>query len=363
MSAERAASGTAESRTALDAHVVVERGRTTVDVAVTAGAGEVVVLLGPNGAGKTTVLGALAGLVPLRTGHVVVDDRTYAADGTSLAPHARRVGLLPQDVLLFPHLDVLDNVAFGPRHRGVAQGAARERARAELALLGVAHLAAVRPARLSGGQAQKVALARALAGDPALLLLDEPLSALDARTRVEVRTALRHRLAAVQAVTVLVTHDPLDAMVLGDWLVVVEDGRVVQSGPPAEVARRPRTEYVARLVGLNLLAGVGRDGGVHLPSGAVVVPAEPAYGPALVAFAPASVSLHGATPVGGSARNVWAGRVAGIESHGSLVRVEVDGDVPLAADVTAASVAELGLQIGAAVWASVKAAEVAAYPA
>jgi molybdate transport system ATP-binding protein len=347
----------------LDAHVVVDRGRLSVDVRLAAAPGEVVVLLGPNGAGKTTVLSALAGLVRLRSGHVRLGGSTYDDDGTALPPHLRRIGLVPQGVLLFPHLDVGANVAFGPRRRGVRKPEAHRRAIEELGRLGIADLAGARPAALSGGQAQKVALARALAGDPALLLLDEPLAALDARTRIEVRTALRHRLAEVGAVTVLVTHDPLDAMVLGDRLVVVEDGQVVQEGAPGQVARRPRTDYVARLVGLNLLAGVGEGDVVRLPSGAAVVPADAVSGPALVAFAPSAVSLHASPPGSGSPRNVWAGRVAGVEAHGSLVRVEVLGDVPLVADVTAAAAADLGLLAGAAVWASVKAVEVTAYPA
>ena len=349
----------------LDAHVVVERGRVRVDVPVRAQAGQVVALLGPNGAGKTTVLHALAGLVTLHAGRVVVAGETYddVASGRHEPPERRRVGLVAQDLLLFPHLSVLDNVAFGARCRGLRRAAARALARAELARLELADLAGERPHRLSGGQAQRVALARALATNPRLLLLDEPLAALDARTRLDVRAALRHRLAGVGAVTLVVTHDPLDAMVLGDRLVVLEDGAVVQDGPPAEVARHPRTDYVARLVGLNLFAGDADGGVTRLASGASVVAADPAHGRSFVAFAPAAVTLHVHRPDAGSARNTWPGRVVSLETHGSLVWVAVDGPVPLLADVTAAAVADLRLRPGAEVWATVKAAEVAVYPA
>jgi molybdate transport system ATP-binding protein len=352
----------------LDAHVVVRRDGVgadfAVDVALRAAPGEVVVLLGPNGAGKSTVLAALAGLVPLTGGRVVVGEQVYAdaERGTSVRPDRRAVGYVPQDLMLFPHLSVLDNVAFGPRSRGARRQAARARALAELARLDLADLALARPRRLSGGQAQRVALARALALDPQLLLLDEPLSALDARTRVEVRAVLRRHLATVSAPTVVVTHEPLDAMVLGDRLVVVEAGRVVQDGAPAHVARRPRTDYVARLVGLNLLAGESSGGVVTLAGGARIVAAERLDGPVHVAFPPTAVSVHTQAPHGGSARNVWPGTVAAVEPHGSLVRVQVEGPVPLLADVTPPAVAELGLRPGLAVWASVKAVETSAYP-
>lgn len=239
------------SEEGLDARLVVERGAFRLDVALSVAPGEVVALLGPNGAGKTTALRALAGLTPLTGGRLRLD-------GTALErtpPEARPVGVVFQDYLLFPHLTALDNVAFGPRCHGATKAEARAQAAEWLDRLGLADRAGAKPRKLSGGQAQRVALARALATRPRLLLLDEPLAALDARTRLEVRAQLRRHLAEFEAVAVLVTHDPLDAMVLADRLVVVEDGRVVQEGAPSDIARHPRTDYIAQLVGLNLYRG------------------------------------------------------------------------------------------------------------
>ncbi|MFJ3135168.1 ABC transporter ATP-binding protein [Streptomyces sp. NPDC086843] len=343
----------------LDAHLVVDRGSFRLDVALTAAPGDVVALLGPNGAGKTTALRALAGLAPLTGGRMRLD-------GTDLArtpPESRPVGVVFQDYLLFPHLTALDNVAFGPRCRGVGKAEARARAAGWLDRMGLAEHAGARPRRLSGGQAQRVALARALATDPRLLLLDEPLAALDARTRLEVRAQLRRHLADFEAVAVLVTHDPLDAMVLADRLVVVEGGRVVQEGAPAEIARHPRTEYIAQLVGLNLYRGRADGHTVRLDAGPSVSTTENLTGPAFVAFPPGAVTLYRDRPTGSSARNLWRCAVAGLESHGDQIRVELTGELPLAADLTTVAVAELGLHPGAPVWAAVKATQTHAYPA
>ncbi|MFH9855935.1 ABC transporter ATP-binding protein [Streptomyces althioticus] len=343
----------------LDAHLVVERGSFRLDVTLTAAPGDVVALLGPNGAGKTTALRALAGLAPLTDGRLRLD-------GTDLArtpPESRPVGVVFQDYLLFPHLTALDNVAFGPRCRGAGRSEARTRAAAWLERMGLAEYTGAKPKRLSGGQAQRVALARALATDPRLLLLDEPLAALDARTRLEVRAQLRRHLADFEAVAVLVTHDPLDAMVLADRLVVVEHGRVVQEGAPADIARHPRTEYIAQLVGLNLYRGRADGHTVRLDAGPEVSTTENLSGPAFVAFPPGAVTLYRDRPTGSSARNLWRCEVAGLESHGDQIRVELTGELALAADLTAVAVAELGLHPGAAVWAAVKATQTHAYPA
>ncbi|GGQ50632.1 MULTISPECIES: ABC transporter ATP-binding protein [Streptomyces althioticus group] len=343
----------------LDAHLVVERGSFRLDVTLTAAPGDVVALLGPNGAGKTTALRALAGLAPLTGGRLRLD-------GTDLArtpPESRPVGVVFQDYLLFPHLTALDNVAFGPRCRGAGRSEARTRAAAWLERMGLAEYTGAKPKRLSGGQAQRVALARALATDPRLLLLDEPLAALDARTRLEVRAQLRRHLADFEAVAVLVTHDPLDAMVLADRLVVVEHGRVVQEGAPADIARHPRTEYIAQLVGLNLYRGRADGHTVRLDAGPEVSTTENLSGPAFVAFPPGAVTLYRDRPTGSSARNLWRCEVAGLESHGDQIRVELTGELALAADLTAVAVAELGLHPGAAVWAAVKATQTHAYPA
>ncbi|MET8495507.1 ABC transporter ATP-binding protein [Streptomyces cellulosae] len=343
----------------LDAHLVVQRGSFRLDVELTAAPGDVVALLGPNGAGKTTALRALAGLSPLTGGHLRLD-------GTDLArtpPESRPVGVVFQDYLLFPHLTALDNVAFGPRCQGAGRSEARGQAAVWLERMGLAEHLGAKPKRLSGGQAQRVALARALATDPRLLLLDEPLAALDARTRLEVRAQLRRHLADFEAVAVLVTHDPLDAMVLADRLVVVEHGRVVQEGAPADIARHPRTEYIAQLVGLNLYRGRADGHTVRLDAGPEVSTTEDLSGPAFVAFPPGAVTLYRDRPTGSSARNLWCCEVAGLESHGDQIRVELTGELPLAADLTAVAVAELGLHPGAPVWAAVKATQTHAYPA
>jgi molybdate transport system ATP-binding protein len=350
----------------LSADLGILRGDFTLALELQIGAGEVVALLGPNGAGKSTALRALTGLLPLTSGQISIAGRVVAnpVSGVHRAPHERPIGVVFQDYLLFPHLSVLDNVAFGPLVRGLDRHEARRRAAAWLARVGIAELAMAKPRQVSGGQAQRVALARALATEPRLLLLDEPLAALDAKTRLIVRSELRRHLADFRGATLLVTHDPIDAAVLADRLVVIEHGRVVQRGSPSEVARRPRTDYIARLVGLNLLAGRGQGHRVLLPSGGAVELAESCSGEVHVAFRPAAVSLFVRRP-DGSPRNLWAGRIAALEPHGEGVRVEI-GEVPdrstsILAEITPSAVADLELRPGSEVWAAVKASDIAVY--
>jgi molybdate transport system ATP-binding protein len=344
----------------LSAAVRIRRGTLDLDVDLEVADGEVLAVLGPNGAGKSTLLRVLAGLLAPDDARVVVDGEVWDDAAVHLPPHRRRLGMVFQDNLLFPHLTVVDNVAFGLRTRGLRRQPAREAASGWLDRVGIADLGDRRPGALSGGQAQRAALARALVGDPALLLLDEPLSALDARTRLTVRAELRRHLADYAGSTVLVTHDPVDAMALADEVVVVEDGTVVQAGTPADVSRHPRTDYVARLVGLSLLPGTADGGTVRLDAGGVVAVAEEASGPVFAAVRPESVAVYLSRPEG-SPRNVWPARLAGATPHGTSVRCELAGEVPLVADVTAAAFAELGLVTGSAVWAVVKASEIAVY--
>lgn len=346
------------SEEGLDAHLLVERGSFRLDVALRVAPGEVVALLGPNGAGKTTALRALAGLTPLSGGHLRLDGTELDRTPTESRP----VGVVFQDYLLFPHLTALDNVAFGPRCHGATKAEARSRAAEWLDRMGLAAHAGVKPRKLSGGQAQRVALARALATRPRLLLLDEPLAALDARTRLEVRAQLRRHLADFEAVAVLVTHDPLDAMVLADRLVVVEDGHIVQEGSPSHIARHPRTDYIAQLVGLNLYQGRADGHTVRLDAGPAVTTTEALTGPVFVAFPPSAVTLHRERPTGSSARNLWHGKVTGLETHGDQIRADLTGELPLAADLTTVAAAELDLHPGAEVWATVKATQTHAYP-
>ncbi len=342
----------------LDARLVVERGVFRLDVALRVAPGEVVALLGPNGAGKTTALRALAGLTGLTHGRLLLDG--VELDGTP--PESRPVGVVFQDYLLFPHLSALDNVAFGPRCQGATKAQARARAAEWLRRLGLADHVGTKPRKLSGGQAQRVALARALATRPRLLLLDEPLAALDARTRLEVRAQLRRHLAEFEAVAVLVTHDPLDAMVLADRLVVVEDGRVVQEGVPSDIARHPRSDYIAQLVGLNLYRGESDGHVVRLDTGPSITTTEVLSGPVFVAFPPSAVTLFRDRPTGASARNLWRCEVSGLETHRDQIRADLSGELPLAADLTTVSAAELDLHPGAEVWATVKATQTHAYP-
>lgn len=316
----------------LYADIVVE-GRLTA--AVTADPGTVVAVIGPNGAGKTTFLAALAGLVTC-SGSVVVDGTSWTEP--PLTVREREVGMVFQDQRLFPHLSVLENVAFGPRARGVSRTDAASLALGWLERFGIEDLAGRRPGALSGGQAQRAAFARALAVSPRLLLLDEPFAGLDPGAATALRLELSRHLAAYDGVTILVTHEAIDALTLADQVVVLDAGRVVQTGPPLEVAARPRTEHVARLVGLNVLR----------------------EGPRFVAFSPSVVTVSLGEPTG-SARRRWPGVIAHVAPHGGAVRLLVTGAHELLADVTPDSTAELGLVPGREVWLSVKETSVETY--
>jgi molybdate transport system ATP-binding protein len=348
----------------------VRRGDFILDLHLRVEPGEVLGVLGPNGAGKTTLLRTLAGLEALsggtiRLGDLVLDD---ASQDTFVPPDRRPVGLVFQSYRLFPHLDVLDNIAFASRSRGASRRASRAAATPWLERLELTGLATRRPGQISGGQAQRVALARALAAEPGLLLLDEPLAALDARTRVTVRAELRRHLSQFAGPVLVVTHDPLEAMVMADRLLVLEHGRVVQQGSPAHVAARPATEYVARLVGLNLYAGrldvpagtVALDGGGSLAA-TVTTDLRPGD-PVLVGLRPSAVTLHTTRPEHASPRNVWPGTVEHLELLGDRVRVQVAGAPAALVDITPAAVAELALAPGQPVWLSAKATETVAYP-
>ncbi len=361
---EAPAAGAEAGPGGLRADVALTRGTLRLDAALDVPAGATVAVLGPNGAGKTTLLRALAGLEPLERGRVELGGHVLedTAAGTRRPPEARPVAVVFQDNLLFPHLSALDNVAFGLRCRGRRRPEARRQARAWLEQMGLGDRARARPDELSGGQAQRVALARALATEPALLLLDEPLSALDAGSRLEMRRHLRRHLATFPGVRLLVTHDPLDAVALADRVVALEGGRVVQAGTPAEVAARPRSAYVAELVGLNLYRGRGEGGRVVLDSGHGLVAPDAGPGEVFALVHPRAVSLHRRQPEG-TPRNVWRGTAEGLDLLGERVRVRVGGPIPIVAEVTPAAVAELALADGGDVWVSVKASEIAVYPA
>jgi molybdate transport system ATP-binding protein len=349
----------------LEARVQLGRGDFSLDLSLDADDGDTIGLLGPNGSGKSTTLRCLAGLEAPQTGRIDIAGVTVVdtTRGIDLPPEQRSVGFVFQDYLLFPHMSVLDNVAFGLRARGEARQSAERRARDWLDRLEIGDLASRKPGRLSGGQAQRVALARALVIEPDLLLLDEPLAALDAGTRASVRSLLRRHLADFHGAVVMVTHDPMDAMVLADRVVVLEDGRAVQEGTPGDVARRPESVYVAQLVGVNMLRGHAHDGVVTLEDGGEIRIADVAIsGPVIVALRPEAISVHLQHPEG-SARNVWHSRVSSLEARGDLVRLEGEGPPALTAVITPAAVADLGLHEGADVWLTAKATDLDVYPA
>ena len=350
----------------LDAQVGVDLGGFTLDAELSIEAGETTAVVGPNGAGKTTLLRALAGLRALSSGRICLDGVVLddPGNGVYLPPERRRVGVVFQDNLLFPHLDALDNVAFGLRHQGHRRGEARRLAARWLERVGLAGRERARPSELSGGQAQRVALARALALNPAMLLLDEPLAALDATTRNEVRRDLRRHLASFAGVRLLITHDPVDAAVLADHVVVLDYGRVAQSGTPAEITSRPRNRWVAELTGINLFAGTAEPGGrISIEGGGSMVAADGlSRGPVFATVHPRAVSLHHHQPQG-SARNTWSGQVTAIEPIGDRLRVRVEATPTVIAEITAAGARQIGLAEAASVWISIKATEIDVYPA
>jgi molybdate transport system ATP-binding protein len=347
----------------LDARIGLSLGTLSLDVPLAAEPGQTVVLLGPNGAGKTTVLRAIAGLLALDEGRVAVDGHVLddPTSGVWIPTERRPIGYVFQDHALFPHLSAVENVAFGLRARGVRRREAARRSREWLERVGMADNAGARPSALSGGQTQRVALARALVLDPRVLLLDEPLSALDASTRVDTRRELRRHLEAHEGARLVVTHDPVDAMTLGDRVVVLEAGRVVQAGSLTELRERPRSRYVADLVGVNLYRGTADGGRIRLSDRGELVAAGHAQGDVFAVVHPRAVALHRREPEG-TPRNVLAGTVDHLDVEGDRVRVIVAGAVPVTAEVTPSAVAELELTAGAAVWASIKATEITAFP-
>lgn len=327
--------------------------RLTLDAAP----GTTIAVVGPNGAGKTTLLRALLGLTPRAHAALTIGEHEV----TALPPHRREVAWVPQDGALFPHLTAVRNAAYGLRAHGMGRAEARRAAQRWLDRLGVGHLAHRRPAELSGGQAGRVALARALASRPRLLLLDEPLAALDQTTRAQVRHTLRHHLAGFGGVCLMVTHDPVEAISLADRVLVLEAGLTLQDAPPAEVSRHPRSPWVARMLGRNAWSGRAVPEGLELPGKGRLVAADPlpvGVG-ALAIIGPEVVSVHRERP-SGSPRNVWPGRIREITALGSRLRVLVtSSEVPdLVAEITPQAAVELGLADGTDVWVSVKATEV-----
>ena len=334
------------------------------DVSLKLGPGETLAVLGPNGAGKSTLLSIIAGLLRPDSGKASIGTRAlFDLDAPRPhwePPHSRGTALLAQEPLLFPHLSVLENVAFGPRSKGGKPAESRKTASTWLAATNTDSLAQRRPGQLSGGQAQRVAVARALAAGPDLLLLDEPMAALDIHAAPQMRRLLRRVLENRNAI--IITHDTLDALMLADHVIVMENGHVTEAGPTREVLNRPRSRFAAGLAGLNLLTGTVTAEGLMTAYGLVSGTSESplAHGEAATAaFPPAAVSVFLAPPHG-SPRNTFEATITDLEPHGHHIRVRA-GD--LSADITPAAMAELALEPGSKAHFVVKATTVTIYAA
>ncbi len=334
-----------------------------IDIALSAPPGTTIALLGPNGAGKSTVVAAIAGLLAVDTGTIRLGEQVFddPSDGVFVPPERRNVGVVFQDYLLFNHMTVLDNVAFGSRSRGVSRSVADERARTWVSRLGLDGLDQERPEQLSGGQAQRVALARALATEPGMVLLDEPLAALDVTTRSSLRHLLHDHLRSFDGPRLLITHDPAEASLLADVIYIVEDGKVTQSGSADEIRLHPRSAYAADLGGSNLLSGVATGDVVEVDGHPIHLADAVEHGPVLVMIPANAISIHTSQP-SGSPRNTWETRVERVEPMGTRVRLVTGLPLHLTVEVTREAREELRLEPGSRVWVAVKATETSVLP-
>jgi len=351
--------------TGLDAQIVIARDEGfTLDVSLTIPHGRTVALVGPNGAGKSTVVAALGGLVPLDSGRIELNGTVL--DDPSLdvftAPADRRIGIAFQDYVLFPHMSVAQNVAFGLRSRRISKTEAARHTTAWLQQLGIGDLADRSPANLSGGQAQRVALARALIIEPRLLLLDEPLAALDATTRVEFRHVLIDHLSGFAGPSMIITHDPIEAFLLADEVHIIESGSITQVGSPDDIRLRPRTQYIADLAGSNLISGTAHDGVVTAGEHRLQIAEPSIVGDVLATIHPRAIVIGRQRPTG-SSRNAWETTVIRVEHYGDRVRLQTGDPLPLTAEVTPEAIEALDVIEGSRVWVSIKATEIQVSPA
>jgi molybdate transport system ATP-binding protein len=358
----------------LDARLRSRIGSLELDVTLSIADGGTLVLAGGSGAGKTSVLRLLAGLDVPQQGRITVNGATWTdtAPGIHLPSHRRSVGWVPQEAALFPHLGVRENVEFGRRSSVVSRHPTDDRRLKTddlLAQCGASHLIDRPVTRLSGGERQRVALARALAVNPDLLLLDEPLSALDPESRSALRATLAAVIAEREGLTILVTHHPLEALALGSTIGVMEQGQLVQEGTGAELLVRPRSHSVAAFLGANFFRGsvIARPepglAELAVSGGRIVVVDPGGDGEAFAVVPPSSITLSRSAPEG-SARNVFSGLVRELvpePPHGERLRLALDTTPPLVAEVTAAGARALGLAPGVAIFASFKATGVEGY--
>ncbi len=344
----------------LEARVHVERSaQFRLDVELTIPEGRTVALLGPNGAGKSTAVATLAGLTPLQAGHIKLDGRVLddPAAARFVPPEERQIGVVFQDYVLFPHLTVAENVAFGLRSGGSTRAEVKSEVVRWLDRFGLGDLAVARPPDLSGGQAQQVALARALITEPKMLLLDEPLAALDVTTRAQLRHELIDHLEGFSGPRLLITHDPTEAFLLADEIYIIEGGRITQVGSADDIRIRPRTSYIADLAGSNLLVGSAAAGIVMVEGFELLVGDTHISGPVLATVHPRAISVHRRHPEG-SPRNTWQTEILRIEHYGDRVRLRTGDPLPLTAEVTPVAAEALALSAGSKVWISVKATEI-----
>lgn len=337
-----------------------------LDVAFTVTEGEALVLIGPTGCGKTMTLRSIAGLERPDRGSIICDGTPLydSARRISVPPEKRHIGFVFQSYALFPHITALENVAYGPISRGVKRAKAIQIARDALAQVGLADFGAQRPMHLSGGQQQRVALARALAGEARVLLMDEPVAALDAQTRRDVRGELRGVIERIGVATIIVTHDHIDALTLGDKLCVMRQGQIIQQGTRTELLMRPQDEFVADFLGLNLFRGtatIADDDTVEVQvNGAVLCATEKVSGDVFLTCHPSDITLT-LQPPEGSALNLIRGEVAGIVHLGGTARVTVSGSLPLVAEISERSLTALDLKVGDQICASFKASAARCY--
>ncbi len=342
------------------AHITVPLRDFTLAVELGADSGETIAVAGLSGAGKTTLLRALAGLIRPAAGRIAAAGQVwFDADADVFVPIEQRpVGLVFQDYALFPHLDARANVAFPFEAAGVGRAERRRRADELLERLEIPHLATAKPGTLSGGERQRIAIARALAREPRLLLLDEPLSSLDPATRGRVTSELQQLLQRLRVTTVIVTHSYEDATALADRVAVIDRGRIVQDGTPEELLAAPTSAFVADFAGVNYLDGTassGADGLTHVTfEGGSLLLTEPGEGPVGVVIPPWAITLAGE---GGSARNSLSGSIVRVARLGNRVRVTVATPLPVTAEVSTLAAAELDLRPGRLITLRFKAAE------